>query len=464
MEDLPKVNNVRAIIDLFEENCRNETAQRLNKSMSKSFAGLSFSERKYKSIGFNDYDTLYSLDQRLQTISMKLKDYRIYSRDIHVNLQDGLIEIMAILSTIDIGNNTVMFKKREMVQSVKAQFKELSGRLPGSMNNVQQGFGDYTYKPFTWKRTNSIGGLKGSLDNPPSTPKSLRPQMTQYGEINNNLQQSPISSPKSFVYSQETDQSEASPNDEVLLRPSSFKRIPDFIIGGAAGTRHSLVLDTTLRGTSNLNQPTTNTLQRSTSEVTDYSHPKPILLGGSDYSKRWTNGNPEIRRRPVSLGGTIVTLNSAENIIAAMRSRESQRIQNEEVAKVEEEKKGSVDDTLQSVNLLKKFFEQKSVDNNDEGKSNNKEGERGNVEENNDDSSNGTIVEVEGEEDKILSLPSSPWIRVDEIEGLDTPVVRRELEGDEVIVSSSANEDMEEGNSFSSEQSIYLDPVDCEYF
>ncbi|XP_044758174.1 uncharacterized protein LOC123316265 [Coccinella septempunctata] len=450
MEDLPKVNNVRAIIDLFEENCRNENAQRLNKPMSKSFAGLSYTERKFKSNSANDNDTLYNLDKRLTSLSLKLRDYRAYSKDVHMSLQEELIDIMSILLDVDTkSSNTIMYRKRELAYDIRDRFKELSDRLPSSSDSMRQGFGDFTYKPFIWnKRAEAVENISSSRHTN-SQADSLEPFKSK----------------------------------DILLSPGSFKRSADFIIG-AGGTRrpvNSIGFDTTLRGTSDDYAPT-KTFQRSTSEVSD-AREKPTLIGTSEYAKRWTDGYQQRdRRRPVSLGGTVVTLNSPEDIISSVRMRKEQFQDKEEIDSVIPNKNNGIlqDYTnLQSVNLLKKFFELKSVEkeirNQVESLSGQEDqrenfvdsvqvndesiqvgGERMDASSSNmeDDVLAGAVVN--GEERGALSRSTSTQVE----EEFNAASLRNEEKADEIVITSSIHNDEEEMDSFCSEQSIYLDPVD----
>ncbi|XP_045477229.1 uncharacterized protein LOC123682567 [Harmonia axyridis] len=490
MEELPKVNSVRAIIDLFEENCRSETAIRLNKSMSKSFSGLSFSERKLKSNTTNDSNLFYNLEQRLLAISFKLKDYRVYAKDRHIGIQEELVEIMTILLNTDIKNSC---KKRELVYDIRACFKELNDKLPGSFGLLRQGFGDSTYQPFNWRRPNSIGGAILNSKEPIKTTDS----QIVYGSSSAKIPTSPRGGiplrTQSFVeryYPSEFDgadkQAKSFESNDALLSPSSFRRSPDFVIGGAVGTRrpvNTIGLASVIARSND--QVHLRAFQRSASEVASGEiQETPTTIGSSENSKRLSYGGQlRERRRPVSLGGAAMTFNTHEDIISSLKfphqkpltpTKDSEQhedhnekeFQNNEV----EIKDSSEDDNLQSVDLLKKFFELKSVEKIQQQKSfNAKENQREDFqeyvqsieksvqanEESVDDSNNDTIVTIDITEDgeKRIVISRSNSSQVDDSEALNTPMLRQE-EVDEVVITSKRHD------SCSSQQSIYLDPVD----
>ncbi|KAL3272604.1 hypothetical protein HHI36_014073 [Cryptolaemus montrouzieri] len=493
MGEVSKSNSVRAMINLFESRSQPEVSRsRLNRPMSKSFSSLSNLERQRPILNSStNQDNLNDIEKRLARYNLKIENYRSYTKEDHISFQYELIEMLSILV------NDGDYRKLELMEIIQSKLEELNEKLPNSLGDTE----NFTYKPFS-PRPLTIGGSLGTLQNVGNTPTTPLPN--GFPKFSQNEKLEGARKPPVIIGGPSTTLHH-SPVNEVPF--SNSQRSP-IILGGSTGILHSPLL------------PKLGIFQRTLSQqevkspftglkTTSTPIKRAQSLGGIGGTRTSSEKNvvaSESGQRPKSvgnnygnfnsfvLGGNEGTLRSPEinGNIAEVKTNVSSPVgeASRSTLDLQETLGNSKDDSLASVELLKRFFELKATDkvklesqNSFDAKSDQREIFSSYVE----NLGVGPEREDENEDDDAYPVVKAPRFlagvvlrdvsesenendtddffteNISEEESSNVPIVREVI--NETIIPSleqriQDHPDVDETCSISSERSIYVDPVE----
>lgn len=125
----PPTFSVRAIINLFENNCRKNA---LSKKLSKSYSGLTNFEQQ---IDFNS-DTIFEIEDQMKSFVKNLQNYTKYNKNRHITHQNELVRLLILTANIDAKQNDhILYKKNQVSECLRKHSEYLNCFLPDTTKN-----------------------------------------------------------------------------------------------------------------------------------------------------------------------------------------------------------------------------------------------------------------------------------------------------------------------------------------